>query len=119
MAGGGIMQLVSNDGKQDRMLLATELLNKRLLEFHTNRTICNTFMLLNYKDTIIAELPTEISLMICENIILSYSPNNILKYINTKIERAECLNTLTLCIQKNNYIKPPKDVMKMIFQFSI
>ena len=30
MATGGIFQLITNDGKQDRMLMATSLLNKRL-----------------------------------------------------------------------------------------
>jgi hypothetical protein len=115
MASGGLMQLISYNGKQDRMLLATDLLNKRLLEIRKNTTVCNTIMLLNYKDTIIERLPTEITLMICKILRPSYYPHNILKYINIKIERTECLNTLTLCIQKNNYIKPPKDVMKMIF----
>lgn len=30
MSNGGIFQLITNDGKQDRMLMATELLNRRL-----------------------------------------------------------------------------------------
>jgi hypothetical protein len=37
MATGGIFQLITNDGKQDRMLLATALLNKRLLEIERSR----------------------------------------------------------------------------------
>jgi hypothetical protein len=32
MATGGIFQLITNDGKQDRMLMATELLKKRIAE---------------------------------------------------------------------------------------
>ena len=31
MSTGGIFQLITNDGKQDKMLMATDLLNKRLL----------------------------------------------------------------------------------------
>jgi hypothetical protein len=37
MATGGIFQLITNDGKQDRMLLATALLNKRLIEIEQTR----------------------------------------------------------------------------------
>src|SRR5271170_4963787 len=37
MATGGIFQLITNDGKQDRMLMATALLNKRLLELERSR----------------------------------------------------------------------------------
>jgi hypothetical protein len=37
MATGGIFQLITNDGKQDRMLMATALLNKRLLEIERMR----------------------------------------------------------------------------------
>lgn len=37
MATGGIFQLITNDGKQDRMLMATALLNKRLLEIERLR----------------------------------------------------------------------------------
>ena len=32
MSAAGIYQLLTNDGKQDQMLMATELLNKRLRE---------------------------------------------------------------------------------------
>lgn len=38
MATGGIFQLITNDGKQDRMLMATALLNKRLLEIERLRS---------------------------------------------------------------------------------
>jgi hypothetical protein len=38
MATGGIFQLITNDGKQDRMLMATALLNKRLLEIEKMRS---------------------------------------------------------------------------------
>jgi hypothetical protein len=38
MATGGIFQLITNDGKQDRMLMATALLNKRLLEIERMRS---------------------------------------------------------------------------------
>lgn len=38
MSTGGIFQLITNDGKQDRMLLATALLNKRLLEIERARS---------------------------------------------------------------------------------
>ena len=34
----GIFQLITNDGKQDRMLMATALLNKRLLEIERLRS---------------------------------------------------------------------------------
>lgn len=34
---GGIFQLIANDGRQDRMLLATELLNKRIAEITNER----------------------------------------------------------------------------------
>ncbi len=37
MATGGIFTLITNDGKQDRLLLATALLNKRLLEIEQAR----------------------------------------------------------------------------------
>lgn len=37
MSVGGIFQLITNDGKQDRMLMATALLNKRLLEIEQIR----------------------------------------------------------------------------------
>lgn len=37
MSTGGIFQLITNDGKQDRMLNATALLNKRLLDIETAR----------------------------------------------------------------------------------
>ena len=37
MSTGGIFQLITNDGKQDRMLLATQLLNQRLLEIERAR----------------------------------------------------------------------------------
>lgn len=37
MATGGIFQLITNDGKQDRMLMATALLNKRLYEIEKAR----------------------------------------------------------------------------------
>jgi hypothetical protein len=37
MATGGIFQLITNDGKQDRMLMATALLNKRLLQIEQSR----------------------------------------------------------------------------------
>jgi hypothetical protein len=37
MATGGIFQLITNDGKQDRMLMATALLNKRLLDIERIR----------------------------------------------------------------------------------
>lgn len=38
MATGGIFQLITNDGKQDRMLMATALLNKRLYEIEKARS---------------------------------------------------------------------------------
>lgn len=38
MATGGIFILITNDGKQDRMLMATALLNKRLLEIERIRS---------------------------------------------------------------------------------
>lgn len=38
MATGGIFQLITNDGKQDRMLMATALLNKRLLDIEQIRS---------------------------------------------------------------------------------
>ncbi len=38
MATGGIFQLITNDGKQDRMLMATALLNKRLLQIEKLRS---------------------------------------------------------------------------------
>lgn len=37
MSTGGIFQLITNDGKQDRMLMATSLLNKRLKEIEKIR----------------------------------------------------------------------------------
>jgi len=37
MATGGIFQLITNDGKQDRMLMATELLNQRLKNIRAQR----------------------------------------------------------------------------------
>lgn len=37
MSTGGIFQLITNDGKQDRMLMATALLNKRLMEIERAR----------------------------------------------------------------------------------
>lgn len=37
MSTGGIFQLITNDGKQDRMLMATSLLNQRLQEITTAR----------------------------------------------------------------------------------
>jgi hypothetical protein len=37
MATGGIFELITNDGKQDRMLMATALLNKRLLDIEQKR----------------------------------------------------------------------------------
>lgn len=37
MSTGGIFQLITNDGKQDRMLLATGLLNQRLLQIESMR----------------------------------------------------------------------------------
>lgn len=37
MATGGVFTLISNDGKQDRMLMATQLLNKRLEEVRCQR----------------------------------------------------------------------------------
>lgn len=39
MATGGIFQLITNDGKQDRMLMATALLNRRLLEIERLRSM--------------------------------------------------------------------------------
>jgi hypothetical protein len=38
MATGGIFQLITNDGKQDRMLMATALLNKRLMDIEKIRS---------------------------------------------------------------------------------
>ncbi len=38
MATSGIFQLITNDGKQDRMLMATALLNKRLLTIERARS---------------------------------------------------------------------------------
>ena len=38
MSTGGIFTLITNDGKQDRMLMATALLNKRLLEIERMRS---------------------------------------------------------------------------------
>lgn len=38
MATGGIFTLITNDGKQDRMLTATALLNKRLLDIEHMRS---------------------------------------------------------------------------------
>lgn len=38
MSTGGIFQLITNDGKQDRMLMATKLLNQRLLEIERVRS---------------------------------------------------------------------------------
>lgn len=37
MATGGIFQLITNDGKQDRMLMASELLRNRLDAIMANR----------------------------------------------------------------------------------
>lgn len=37
MATGGIFQLITNDGKQDRMLMASELLRNRLDAIMQNR----------------------------------------------------------------------------------
>lgn len=41
MATGGIFALITNDGKQDRMLMATELLSKRLEEINVTRQMQN------------------------------------------------------------------------------
>jgi hypothetical protein len=38
MATGGIFQLITNDGKQDRMLMASDLLKSRLAEASSNRS---------------------------------------------------------------------------------
>lgn len=38
MSTGGVFQLINNDGKQDRILMAVALLNKRLLEIERIRT---------------------------------------------------------------------------------
>ena len=37
MSTGGIFQLITNDGKQDRMLNATQLLNDRLMQIERHR----------------------------------------------------------------------------------
>ena len=37
MATGGIFALITNNGKQDRMLMATNLLNKRLEDIEKER----------------------------------------------------------------------------------
>ena len=37
MATGGIFTLITNDGKQDRMLMATHLLNRRLRDIRCAR----------------------------------------------------------------------------------
>ena len=39
MATGGIFQLITNDGKQDRLLMATELLQNRLRAIYTARSL--------------------------------------------------------------------------------
>ena len=121
--GGGIMQLISNDGAQDRFLLPTGMLNTRLLDIEKfkqakiNVTACNTIMLLNYKDTILAQLPPEIAVMICKTLLPRYNPKGILNYIQEKMDRAQCFNALMLSIQRNNYVKPPTDVKKLIFEY--
>ena len=38
MATGGIFQLITNDGRQDRMLMATSLLKKRLAIIQASRS---------------------------------------------------------------------------------
>ena len=39
MATGGVFKIITNDGKQDRMMLASELLNKRLLVIEKQRSM--------------------------------------------------------------------------------
>lgn len=84
MATGGIFALIANDGEQDRMLMATNLLNKRLKDIEKEREelkkrkayyykICRTF-LMSWKRQrnnggVMCNMPREIAAIIGKHLI--------------------------------------------------
>jgi hypothetical protein len=42
MSAGGVFKLIANDGKADRMIMATELLNQRIKDQHIGPSACKT-----------------------------------------------------------------------------
>jgi len=58
MATGGIFTIITNDGKQDRMLMATELLSERLRSIQVERTANNRVLYGNIPSDDVRNLPT-------------------------------------------------------------
>ena len=58
MATGGIFTIITNDGKQDRMLMATELLSERLRNIQEERTANNRVLYGNIPSDDVRNLPT-------------------------------------------------------------
>lgn len=58
MATGGIFTIITNDGKQDRMLMATALLHDRLASIYNQKLMANRMVNPNIKDDDVANLPS-------------------------------------------------------------
>ena len=59
MATGGIFQIITNDGKQDRMLMATALLHDRLATIHASKWDANkTLYGANFPQDDVRNLPS-------------------------------------------------------------
>jgi len=114
---GSLMQLVANDGNQDRMIQATELLNQRLKDIKQLRNVtdCNTLLLCHYKNSIVSTLSIDVVMMICKFINPMFHPVSMFNYLNLKRERTECFNTFILCIKNLPIPMLPKDVKKILF----
>lgn len=115
---GSLMQLITNDGRQDRMLQATELLNERLknIKYLRNVTDCNTLLLCHYKNSIVSTLSIDVVMLICKFINPFFNPVSMFNYLDLKRERALCFNTFILCLKHSPIIMPPKDVKKILFK---
>ena len=58
MATGGIFTIITNDGKQDRMLMATALLHDRLASIYNQKLMANRMVNPGIKDDDVANLPS-------------------------------------------------------------
>lgn len=58
MATGGIFTIITNDGKQDRMLMATALLHDRLASIHAARLDANSRAGINVAKDDVRNLPS-------------------------------------------------------------
>jgi len=115
---GDFMELISINPREDKMLKATNYLNERLDEiYHRRANVCNRLMLLNYKESVLSLLPAEIVLRICKGVFPKYNPRGIMEYIRIKEERVVCFTTLVLCIKNRGYHKPPREILRLIFEY--